>query len=533
MVHLPDHLVRFYEDGLLWNRTPEEIAAERAYRQQFLEAARIAGRWKRIDYAAMERAQDERRKVMEAAEVLVPSSEYFQTPNLDSFQIAFKRGHIVDAARTRGRAHGFEFVRQAWEELARAGVKESVIAKEIIQPWIETLVPWVEAEIVPNRVAIPHAPDESFTRQQRHILAQAKQVIATSKSTVPTVILQLLNAVTREQLHWLWPGRIPLGKLTLLAGDPGLGKSFVTLDISARVSRGERWPDNPLCHQPSGKVILLNCEDDLADTIAPRLDKANADDSKIIALEGIHTGAKRRMFSLETDVPRLDEVLQKHAGVRLVVIDPISAYTGSVDSHNNSEVRGMLAPLAELASKHQIAVVAVTHLSKTGGSKAIYRSMGSLAFAAAARAVWAITKDTGDPQRRLFLPAKLNLGKDPDGLAYRIDDGRVAWEADPVHMHADDAFAAELKPRNDSRQSERSEAMQWLREHMACQVMPANEVIEAGAQVGFTDRTLRRAYKAIGVPARKESFDGPWLWQLPANAGQPQDTHDPTESALF
>jgi putative DNA primase/helicase len=152
---------------------------------------------------------------------------------------------------------------------------------------------------------------------------------------------------------------------------------------------------------------------------------------------------------------------------------------------------------------------------------------GSLAFAAAARAVWAITKDPDDPERRLFLPAKLNLAKDPDGLAYRIDDGRVAWDFNPVKMHADDAFAAEMASNKPSqRGSERREAIAWLREHMTDKTMPSTEVIEAGEQVGFTDRTLRRAYKTIGIPARKESFDGPWLWQLTFTTDQPGDHED-------
>jgi hypothetical protein len=201
---------------------------------------------------------------------------------------------------------------------------------------------------------------------------------------------------------------------------------------------------------------------------------------------------------------------------------------GKVDSHNNSEVRGLLAPLADLASRFHVAILTVTHLAKTGGNKAVYRAMGSLAFAAAARAVWAITKDPDNSERRLLLPAKLNLARDPDGLAYRIDDGRVAWEFNPVKMHADDAFAAETANQKPTqRGSERREAIAWLREHLGDKTLPANEVIEAGEQVGFTDRTLRRAYKAIGIPARKESFDGPWLWRLTPASDQPPE-HDDT-----
>jgi hypothetical protein len=336
----------------------------------------------------------------------------------------------------------------------------------------------------------------------------------------PHAIARRLVTVEREQLEWLWPGRIPLGKLTLLAGDPGLGKSFVTLDMAARVSTGASWPDTPIFKQPAGGVILFNAEDDLADTIAPRLDRLGADDTMIVAIEGISGPAGQRHFSLETDLPHLRQVLDGNPEARLVVIDPIAAYCGKVDSHKNTDVRGLLAPLANLASQRRIAIVAVTHLSKTGGNKAVYRAMGSLAFAAAARAVWAVVKDTADPQRRLFLPAKLNLACDPDGLAYRIVDGRVEWESDTVKMHADDAFAAETaameaKPKG----NDRKEAVEWLRNRLSAGSSPSKEVIEEAREVGFSEKTLRRAYNEIGGKARKSKFDGGWLWELPGEDG--------------
>ena len=324
-----------------------------------------------------------------------------------------------------------------------------------------------------------------------------------------------LVTVVREQLEWLWPGRIPLGKLTLLAGDPGLGKSFVTLDMAARVSTGSAWPDASLLKQTAGGVILLNAEDDLADTIAPRLDRLGADDTMIVAVEGISGPTGQRHFSFETDLPHLQKVLDDNPDTRLVIIDPIAAYCGKVDSHKNTEVRGLLAPLAKIASRRRVAIVAVTHLSKTGGTKAVYRAMGSLAFAAAARSVWAVVKDTTDPQRRLFLPAKLNLARDPDGLAYRIADGRVEWETGMVKMHADDAFAAEAaamdsKPKG----AERKEAVEWLRERLASRPSPSKDVIEEAKELGFSQITLRRAYKEMGGKARKSKFDGGWVWEL-------------------
>jgi putative DNA primase/helicase len=174
-----------------------------------------------------------------------------------------------------------------------------------------------------------------------------------------------------------------------------------------------------------------------------------------------------------------------------------------------------------------VAIVSVTHLSKSGGTKAVYRAMGSLAFAAAARAVWAVTKDPDDPQRRLFLPAKLNLACDPDGLAYRIDDGRVVWEYEPVKLHADDAFAAEARAAKgpDHRGVERREATAWLNNQLADGPVPTSQIIADAKENGFAERTLRRAFKEMGGRSRKGS-DGQWSWSLPGQDGQ-QDGQPP------
>jgi hypothetical protein len=148
--------------------------------------------------------------------------------------------------------------------------------------------------------------------------------------------------------------------------------------------------------------------------------------------------------------------------------------------------------------------------------------MGSLAFTAAARSVWAIVKDTGDPQRRLFLPAKMNLARDPDGLAYRIAEGRVAWETETVHMHADDAFAAEAaaaEPKRGRGSSERHEAVGWLREQLSRGSVPTTQILEIGKELGFSEKTLRRAYKSIGSKPTRESFGGQWLWGLTDEGG--------------
>ena len=330
--------------------------------------------------------------------------------------------------------------------------------------------------------------------------------------------------------------RIPLGKLTLLAGDPGLGKSMVSIDIAARVSRGGSWPDSSLIMQPVGTVIMFNTEDDLEDTIAPRLDAANADTTQILSVEGVEGQSNKqryqRSFSLEVDLPHLEQLLDENPDTRLVVIDPISAYCGKVDTHNNAEVRSMLAPLASLASHRRIAILAITHLTKGIGNKAIYRAMGSLAFAAAARAVWAIVADPDDRQNRLLLPAKMNLAQTPDGLSYHIVENAIGWSAEGVDMHADEAFAKEaaaLDQRGKSkRQTVAQMAMDWLPTALTEGSRPCDEVIEEGNQRGFDRRTLQRALHELGGESTKGEFNGGWIWSLPTGFELPKATSTPS-----
>ena len=341
------------------------------------------------------------------------------------------------------------------------------------------------------------------------------------KSFTPEAIVHRLCDVMPEQLEWLWQDRIPLGKLTLLAGDPGLGKSFVTMDMAARVSRGAVWPDDSTKRQPIGSVVIFNCEDGLADTIRPRLDRANADVTKIIAVEGItvfdvETGeARQRGFTLAHHLPQLEKVVRELTDCRLIVIDPISGFLGDTDSHKNADVRALLSPLKELAEKNHTAVLMVTHLAKGTGGKSIYRSMGSLAFTAAARAAWHVTKDPDDPIRRLILPAKMNLAADPTGLAYRIEDGGVHWEADPVRMTADDVLARELHQHADGHGSERQEAEAWIREYLADGPRESKVLQTDAREHGITTATLRRALKNVCGKPHKTSMDGPWIRSLP------------------
>lgn len=355
-------------------------------------------------------------------------------------------------------------------------------------------------------------------------------VEATSDDNGWPVLLRAADVV-REPVYWLWPNRFALGKLTLLCGDPGLGKSILTLDMAARVSTGAAWADGSGC-APRGGVILLSAEDDPADTICPRLDAAGADDSRIEILTAVRkSGASRPShFSLETDLSHLQQAAESVSDVRLIVIDPISAYLGTrVDSHKNSDVRTLLAPLGELAGRIGAAIVLVTHLSKGGGGKAVYRAMASLAFMAAARTAWLVAADRERPERRLLLAVKSNLAAMPDGLAYEItgpaDRAYVAWLADPVAVTADEALADDWRGGDGDGRDALGEAADWLRDALAAGPVAADELLGAARKDGIARRTLQRAKSELGVKSCREGFGNGsrWVWRLPTR-GEPSGT---------
>lgn len=354
------------------------------------------------------------------------------------------------------------------------------------------------------------------------VLASGTEAAASPRRTGP--VLVSLADVEPEEVEWLWPGRIPLGKVTMIAGDPGLGKSLATLDMAARVSAGSPWPDSLSAPTQPGGVLVMSTEDDNADTVVPRLMAAGADLTRIKACNSVHaqkpSTAGECMFNLEDHLPQLEQAIQQVPDLRLIIIDPISAFMGKTDSHNNTEVRGLLAPLAALAAKYHVAVVGVTHLNKNAGGSPIYRTIGSIAQVAAARAAYGVAKCKHDRSRRLFLPMKNNLAPDEHGLAYRIVDSdipgvaRVQWEPAPVDISAEEAFGPEMK-RPGPEPTDREDAERWLREALADGPRPMKEIWDAAINgEGINERTLRRAKEKMGVESYQPKTPGPWFWRL-------------------
>lgn len=339
-----------------------------------------------------------------------------------------------------------------------------------------------------------------------------------AEAELPGPVLRCLADVEPREVQWLWPGRVPLGRISLLVGRPGEGKSFLTTDMAARVSTGRTWPDGSAC--PAGSVILVSAEDDPHDTIRPRLDAHGADVRRVHLLSTVRRRGERgrlveAMFTLE-DLPALEEALQRQPDCRLIVIDPIGSFIGGgTDSHRDNEVRAVLAPVAQLAERYGPAVLIVAHRRKSAGTIADDLAIGSRAFTGIARAVWHLTRDTDDKRRRLLLSGKNNLAPEGTGLAFDIGGipPAIQWEPGPVNLRADDALAAESEGGGDG--GALAEATDFLRAELAHGRKTGTEVKAAAKAAGVSARTLDRARARLGVVAAPDGYRGPWTWGLP------------------
>src|SRR5262249_36958573 len=231
----------------------------------------------------------------------------------------------------------------------------------------------------------------------------------TGRTKDASTTLTLVPAASIEQrpVSWLWENRIARGKLTLIAGDPGLGKSQIGLDLVARQSSGRLWPDAGVA--PTGNSIISSAEDAANDTICPRLEIASADLSKIAILQSVTEGGSRRTFSLQKDLHQLTQAIGQIGNVTTILVGPITSYMGRLDGHRTTDVRAVLEPFDKFAEECNVAIVAITHPPKASQGKAIHSFTGSLAFVAAARLAFLCLEDP-ETDRSLLLAVKNNLG---------------------------------------------------------------------------------------------------------------------------
>jgi putative DNA primase/helicase len=352
--------------------------------------------------------------------------------------------------------------------------------------------------------------------------------VSTQVDTTPGLLSVRVSDVEAERVRWLWPGRLPAGKLVVLDGDPGLGKSTLTLDFASRVSTGTPWPDQVPC--PAGAVVVMSAEDAVGDTIRPRLEAVDADLDRVHVIEGVHDNDRLRSFTIPGDLARL-EGLTTEVGALLVVVDVLAAYLhGSVDSYRDQDVRGALMPLAQLAGRTGATVVVLRHLSKGGGANAVYRGGGSIGIIGAARAGMLVAADPEDDSRRILAMTKSNLAAMPPALAYRLVNdelrgvARVQWDGATTYQAAD-----LLGMTGPEERSAIAEACEVLTDLLAHGPLPQAEVKAATERAGASWATVRRAKDRLRVRSLKvgrPGEPGEWRWALP-----PEDAHDEPEDA--
>lgn len=338
------------------------------------------------------------------------------------------------------------------------------------------------------------------------------------------LIFKCVADVDPQPIDWLWQNRLALGKLTLLAGEPGVGKSQIVLNVAAHISTGEAWPDRKAA--TCGNIIILSAEDAADDTVRPRLEAAGADLKRIHILEAAFDGnGKRRTFNLQSDLTRLGDKIAALGEVRLVIIDPVTSYMGKIDSHRTTDVRAALEPLADFARRFNVAVLAVSHPPKNAPINALHAITGSLAFVAAARLVFIAIDEPEDDGRQLVLSVKNNLGPLAAGLGYRrvqrfvnkdIVASYIVWDDVPVTITANEALAATAE--NAKNGSAIGKAVEFLRDELADGAMLVTDVKEHAEARGIAARTLDRARQRLGVESVKHGFQGKWMWRLHAKA---------------
>lgn len=355
-----------------------------------------------------------------------------------------------------------------------------------------------------------------------------EQIKANGRGPLREAVTLQASQVAPEKIEWLWPGRLALGKITLLEGDPGLGKSTLTLEMAARLSMGKPLPGG-LILKPTG-TLLLSAEDGVADTIVPRLMAAGANLGLVHIMEGIRTHEGEAGVQIPTDLDLIEEAMTL-LGCSLVVMDPLSVFLGDDISENrNQEVRKALAPAKAMFERARVSGLLLRHLTKSQSANPVYRGAGSIGLGGAARIVMMVAEDPEIPGLRILAEVKNNLSKPAPSLSYRLisspldpDVGQIEWSGesrwaakDLQAPHEEEEFGPKL-----------GDAVEWLKEYLHGGVTVMVKQMQRDATAaGISEKTLKRARKAVGVVPTKDGH-GAWGARLPDPL--PQEGHRATE----
>ena len=308
-----------------------------------------------------------------------------------------------------------------------------------------------------------------------------------------------MSEIQSQEVSWLWYPFIPYGKLTIIQGDPGDGKTTLVLNIAAWLSKGEGLDSDMKLSEPVN-VIYQSAEDGLADTVKPRLELAGADCERILVID-----EKEKSLSM------VDERLEKaivQTKARMLILDPIQAYLGGgMDMNRANEARDMTKKLGALAEKYQCAIVLIGHMNKAAGNKAAYRGMGSIDFFAVARSVLLVGRVEGEPNIRAVVQIKNNLAAFGHPKAFALSEDGFQWLGD-YEITADEVLGGIAPKANKMEQAKR-----LLRElALTTDAIQSNEIFDMADEQGISKRTLENAKREFGIRAKK--INNSWYWEL-------------------
>lgn len=379
----------------------------------------------------------------------------------------------------------------------------------VLQDWnASCLPPWSDVEL-------KHKINEAYEKGDMpfhcHLKESEGLPSSSNKKYEGDAVLVTLSDVVPEKVSWLWKDRIPFGKLTLLEGDPGLGKSILSLNIASAVSTGGTLPNGDRID--ASDVVILSGEDGIADTIRPRVDAAMGNVNRIHILKAVNTAEGDTYVDLSVHIEQIKSVV-KHRSARLIIIDPLMAYLGGKNSYKDQDIRRVLTPLAQMAEETSCAVLVIRHLTKSIGGPALYRGGGSIGIAGAARVVMLVTPNPDKPDEKgslILSTVKNNLAKHADALGYDLrpvgDSVRCEWSNDKIRYTADQLL--NVKP-----VSAKESAEEFLEKLLSKGSMPSKDIEQAAKTAGLSMMTVRRAKEALGIEVKKMG-KASWCWRLP------------------
>lgn len=308
-----------------------------------------------------------------------------------------------------------------------------------------------------------------------------------------------MSEIEAEEVSWLWYPFIPYGKLTIIQGDPGDGKTTMVLNLASKLTKCETLDEGMNCSEPVN-VIYQTAEDGLADTVKPRLESAGADCTRIMVIDESDK-------SLSMVDERIEEAL-KATNAKLLILDPIQAYLGGgMDMNRANEARDMTKRLGALAEKYKCAIVLIGHMNKAGGTKAAYRGIGSIDFYAVARSVLLVGRIEGEPDKRAMVQIKNNLAAFGHSKAFELSEDGFRWIGD-YEITADEVLGG-IAPKVNKQDRATALLKEMAENH---RMLPSKEIEEAAREENISKRTLENAKHELGIKAKK--MNDVWYWVL-------------------